>query len=66
MAHFINAKSHLELEEMKYMYSQWRERKAEEAGEVFMKPLSRLLPGVTERSHRTSGEEAWPRIESNK
>jgi len=51
MARFINARNHLESEEMKYMYSQWRERKAEEAGEVFIKPLSRLLPGVSEGSH---------------
>jgi hypothetical protein len=48
MAHFIDARSHLESKEMKYMYSQWRERNVEEAGVVFIKPLYRLLPGVTE------------------
>jgi len=42
MARFINARSHLESEEMKYVYSQWRERNAEEVGEVFVKPLSGL------------------------
>jgi len=46
MTHFINARSHLESEEMKYMYSQWRERNEEEKLEVFIKPLSLLLPRV--------------------
>lgn len=51
MARFINARSHLESEEMNYMYSQWRERNVEEVGEVFIKLLSRLLPGGTKETH---------------
>ena len=42
MARFINARSYLETEELKYMYSQWRDRNAKELGEVFIKLLSEM------------------------